>query len=55
MFLFDFRMSGFFLTEDSAVKFGMCQILVKRGNAMIRGLVFKIFPVFGFGKTLNRN
>lgn len=55
MFRLDFRMSGFILIKGSAVKFGMCCILMKKGNAMIRGFVFKIFPVLGFGKIQNRS
>ena len=50
MFLFNFRMSGFTLLEDPVVKFEMCQILMKKENTMIRGLVFKVFPVLGYGK-----
>lgn len=49
MSLLDFRI------EDAAVKYGICWILLKKGNDMIRGLIFKIFPVFGFGKILNRS
>lgn len=55
MFLLDFRMNGFILIKDSAVKFGMCWILMKKGNAMIRGFIFKIFLDFGFGRIQNRN
>lgn len=54
-FLLDFRMSGFILIKGSAVKFGMCCILMKKGNAMIRGFVFKIFHVLGFGKIQKRS
>lgn len=54
MSLFDFRKSIFILIEDSSVKFGMCQILMKEENAMIRGFIFKIFPGFGFKKIFQK-
>lgn len=43
-------LNGFILKEASAVKFEMCWILMKKGNAMIRGVIFKIFSCFWIRK-----
>lgn len=50
----DFRMMVSILIKDSAVKFGNARILMKKGNAMIRRFIFKIFLDFG-RRIQNRN